>query len=362
MKDTMGIGDDSSLSSCASSVIGEGISEKHYSSLKCSKKKYSILVDNLCVFAMLLVLIRQADVVDHYRTLWIYKWVYLFHMPLFFCVSGYLFALTESYSLKVSTFVRKKTFRLLIPLVVITTIGFLLKSQIGIVAERPVSTDFISYLHCFLYPNDNPVAYLWFLTVLFEIQILIFVYYNFLAINVKWLLPIAIVAFYIIPEINFLSVSQAIYYIIFFVCGILFCRYEKEVIDYLHLRSWGMMILLGVFSVSSPFIILPIYFATIYALIGIFFSISLVLNLQKKNIKIFPKLRKYTYTIFLLSWFSQSFCRTVLMPHFNFSYWPYITVISFISGLFISYGIGAIANRYLKTGVLARFLRISMGL
>ena len=177
-----------------------------------------------------------------------------------------------------------------------------------------------------------------------------------MAINVKWLLPIAIVAFYIIPEINFLYVSQAIYYIVFFVCGILFCRYEKEVIDYLHLRSWGMMILLGVLSVSSPYIILPIYFAIIYALIGIFFSISLVLNLQKKNIKIFPKLRKYTYTIFLLSWFSQSFCRTVLMSHFNFSYWPYITVISFISGLFISYGIGAIANRYLKTGVLARFL------
>ena len=176
MKDTMGTGDDSSLSSCASPVIGGGISEKLYSSLKCSKKKYSILVDNLCVFAMLLVLIGHADVVDHYRTLWIYTWVYLFHMPLFFCVSGYLFALTESYSLKVTTFVRKKTFRLLIPLVVITTIGFLLKSQIGIAAARPVSTDFISYLHCFLYPNDNPVAYLWFLTVLFEIQILIFVY------------------------------------------------------------------------------------------------------------------------------------------------------------------------------------------
>lgn len=70
-----------------------------------------------------------------------------------------------------------------------------------------------------------------------------------------------------------------------FVCGILFCRYEKEVIDYLHLRSWGMMILLGVLSVSSPYIILPIYFAIIYALIGIFFSISLVLNLQKKTSK-----------------------------------------------------------------------------
>ena len=139
-------------------------------------------------------------------------------------------------------------------------------------------------------------------------------------------------------------------------------RFGKSPIDYLHLRSWGMMILLGVLSVSSPYIILPIYFAIIYALIGIFFSISLVLNLQKKNIKIFPKLRKYTYTIFLLSWFSQSFCRTVLMSHFNFSYWPYITVISFISGLFISYGIGAVASRYLKTGVLARFLRISMGL
>ena len=65
----MGIGDDSSLSSCASSVIGEGISEKHYSSLKCSKKKHSILVDNLCVFAMLLVLIgmlMSLIIIVHY--------------------------------------------------------------------------------------------------------------------------------------------------------------------------------------------------------------------------------------------------------------------------------------------------------
>ncbi len=41
-------------------------------------------VSFLFVFATLLVVIGHADITLDYRDLWIYKWVYSFHMPLFF--------------------------------------------------------------------------------------------------------------------------------------------------------------------------------------------------------------------------------------------------------------------------------------
>ena len=51
-------------------------------------------VSFLFVFATLLVVIGHADITLDYRDLWIYKWVYSFHMPLFFFLSGFLFAYT----------------------------------------------------------------------------------------------------------------------------------------------------------------------------------------------------------------------------------------------------------------------------
>ena len=52
-------------------------------------------VSFLFVFATLLVVIGHADITLDYKDLWIHKWVYSFHMPLFFLVSGFLFAYTH---------------------------------------------------------------------------------------------------------------------------------------------------------------------------------------------------------------------------------------------------------------------------
>lgn len=41
-------------------------------------------VSFLFVFATLLVVIGHADITLDYKDLWIHKWVYSFHMPLFF--------------------------------------------------------------------------------------------------------------------------------------------------------------------------------------------------------------------------------------------------------------------------------------
>lgn len=49
----------------------------------------------LSVFAMILVVIGHSHITLEFRELWIFKWVYTFHMPLFFLISGFLYAYTN---------------------------------------------------------------------------------------------------------------------------------------------------------------------------------------------------------------------------------------------------------------------------
>ena len=49
----------------------------------------------LTIFTMVLVIIGHSDMTDDFRELWIFKWIYSFHMPMFFFISGFLFCLTN---------------------------------------------------------------------------------------------------------------------------------------------------------------------------------------------------------------------------------------------------------------------------
>ena len=75
-------------------------------------------VSFLFVFATLLVVIGHADITLDYKDLWIHKWVYSFHMPLFFLVSGFLFAYTHPENkmkgMRFFPFIWKKVKRLLL--------------------------------------------------------------------------------------------------------------------------------------------------------------------------------------------------------------------------------------------------------
>ena len=60
--------------------------------------------------AIILVVIGHADMTPAYDQLWIKRWIYSFHMPLFVFVSGFLFCYTTSRiaDISVSRFLKKK--------------------------------------------------------------------------------------------------------------------------------------------------------------------------------------------------------------------------------------------------------------
>lgn len=102
----------------------------------------------------------------------LFRWIYAFHMPLFFALSGYLFRYGGgSGRVGAGTFARRRALRLLLPLVVWTTLVFIPKGLLSAYAMRPSELSFSAYLHAFLYPADNPIRPFWFLEVLFEVSL-----------------------------------------------------------------------------------------------------------------------------------------------------------------------------------------------
>ena len=68
----------------------------------------------LTLFAMTLVVAWHSDITPDFKNLWILKWAYSFHMPLFFFISGFLIALTvpNEKLKKLSNFPKEKSYKI----------------------------------------------------------------------------------------------------------------------------------------------------------------------------------------------------------------------------------------------------------
>lgn len=136
-------------------------------------------VSFLFVFATLLVVIGHADITLDYKELWIYKWVYSFHMHLFFFLSGFLFAYTHPVSkmqgMGFFPFVMKKVRRLLLPFLFINSVIFVIKSRFvsAELMQHPLTFSFSSWVESML---CRPIGFMWFLPALF----MIFVFFSLL--------------------------------------------------------------------------------------------------------------------------------------------------------------------------------------
>ena len=288
-----------------------------------------VIIDNMYTFGMLLVLLGHIGLTPSFNDSYLHRWIYAFHMPLFFWIAGFLFD-TKPRGLK---FLTRKAKRLLIPLFVLTTIVFLPKVFLSQFALRPIEGSWLSYLESLFIPSDNPVQPLWFLTVLFCVYVMaeLFAYilgkYNWGG----WLLLglISVSASYLCTGIEFLGISGTLYYFPYFCLGII-CR-KMKVTDDRELFSITLSIML--FCLLCVLVYHPLN-KYLSALVGLSFSISFIGWLDKKGVPFFPYLRNYTFCIYLLQWFPMVFVRIVFFNLLHLNIWICYCLM-FISGLFI---------------------------
>ena len=127
-------------------------------------------IDLCYVIGILLVVAGHSGVDPRFASTALFRSIYAFHMPLFFALSGYLFRYGGgSGRVGAGTFGCRRALRLLLPLVVWTTLVFIPKGLLSAYAMRPSELS-SSVTACLLYPAHNPCPF-WFLEVLFEVSL-----------------------------------------------------------------------------------------------------------------------------------------------------------------------------------------------
>lgn len=314
------------------------------------KQDYS-LITSLSGFAITLVVLTHSrgampekciDIATTDRLyaffLLVREWIVTFHIPLFFVISGYLFVYTFNANFKKTYFqyISQKARRLLIPYVVVSSIAFPLKAILSLYAIRPVDFSFFSYIEVITCPGKNPIIFFWFLPTLFTI----YLFYRMLQVSLRnemyiFLMMVFFVFLYFwVPSYSsyipyvLRAVSQ---FIIFFYVGILIRTYNVDI----YFVRYGIFAFIVSVALFLFFRDKNIYISKlVLPVLGIVFSWSFADFFLNYTNSLSLLIGRYSYQVYLFSWFPQIFFKILLGQLFFVNIW--LAVVSmFLGGLML---------------------------
>ena len=196
----------------------------------------------LSVWGIILVLIghsgfEESEIQQKLHVL--HGWIYSFHMPLFFMISGYLFSLTNKNftGIKAGKFLQKKIMRLLIPYLVLGTRLWGIKYAFSGFSHATRDFSAGTFLKMFIAPgcDGSTMGYMWYVFTLFVIFSVV-VALNKIHIDMKksrWCIGVMLVFWLmwgLLPKIVWLTWSIVCRDLPFFVAGILLHKYEPKIL------------------------------------------------------------------------------------------------------------------------------------
>lgn len=339
-------------------------------------KKDNRLIAILSVFGILLVVLGHSgfeEEIIKQTYAGLHRWIYSFHMPLFFLISGYLFAYTTSdfSKLDVGRLLKKKVRRLLFPYFVFGSILFVIKMLFSQFSYVDRDFSIVSYCTMFFVPQASysTMGYLWFLPALFLIFLVVGLL-CLLRINLRKNSQVAVVVIIsftlniLFPHIQYLLLSEIFWYLPFFVGGIWYQQNQEILERRLCLGSIGVCLLLGGLSIGEA-----VYFPSgifiikvVYVIVGILFSISLCINVMKfcGNSKI--PLANYTYSIYLLSWFGQYGTKIFLMELLHVNVGVYLLPLLFVVGVTFPVLCCMLLENVKSNSLIMKYTRLLIGI
>lgn len=233
-------------------------------------------------------------------------------MPLFFFISGFVaFRISKIHSSKeYLNLIKSKLKRLIIPYVFLGLLMFIPKLLLNSFAV--IKLDPSTFIYDLLVLGNNPITFLWFLYVLFMIFV---VYTMMIKKNAKITLILNLFVYIALSTSNIniyiFRISTLIYYANYFILGFIAFNYYNSIKDKVS-QYIGMVSILSTFYILiAPTIVGGNIFVNILnAIIGIIGVISISIILSKIEIgNLFEYIGKYSYDIYLLSWFGQNIIR-----------------------------------------------------
>lgn len=342
-----------------------------------SKSKRNAVITSVSGFGILLVVLghslgvppdQAASIAEEnpsYRIFYkiVVDFIYMFHMPLFFFISGFLYYYSSSnFSSGLVAFLAKKAQRLLIPYFLISTLVYPIKVLLSHLAMRPADFDLAGYLTSIFIPLQNSIIFFWFLPTLFLMMIVS--WFLFRKSRYLWLdstiILVSIVGYFTFDHYNLtgwasiLNIGGVFHNYIFFASGFMACKYSGEWL--LNSRTALVSFLPLVAFTVGRFMQLPVFFLEpamiLMAFSGIVASFSaaglLVTWLQLPG--------RYSYQIYLLSWFPQTAIRILFGQMFMISIWLSV-VLSLVTGLIIPIIVTRLLQKYDRSPIGNTFLQ-----
>lgn len=263
------------------------------------------------------------------------EFIYSFHMPLFFCISGYLFA--KSHSLEKNGFIKwisDKSKRLLIPYFVISAISFIPKTLIEKGSLNRIGLNEI--FQCFFAPRNNIWGHFWFLPVIFILYLVFGLWKSFFYNSSKHpkcavvgILSISLLLHFIKTDIVWLGLSDLCDFAVYFAIGILACDViqikkignAKLVVSTLMLITISVILFLK-FRHNA----LVMFIESLLMLVACLFLSQLW---AEKNFKCVDFINENVFTFYIWSWPFQAIVEKVLTL-FSAEWYVYTIVMFFI--------------------------------
>ncbi len=312
--------------------------------------KSNHLMALLSVWGILLVLLGHSgfeEPIIQQKLSYLHSWIYSFHMPLFFLISGFLFSLTNPVMEKACTgkFIWKKTLRLIVPYVVLGSVIFAIKYAFSSLSHADRVFSVGNFFKMFIIPGADysTIGHLWYVFTLYMIFLLVLglICIRLLSADKVKLCLLALgiwVVSYFMPATRVFNLLAVIYYTPFFILGILLQRNEEKLRVVYSATNWGGQKCIIFLALTIGCIFLPLhglYVNVIRAIIGILFSLSLC----DLIIRHLPRLEEWmmkfsnkTYTIYLLSWFGHYIAKVALVNVLQMHY-SVVVAGMFIGGL-----------------------------
>lgn len=322
----------------------------------------------LHAFAILLVVLGHS----FYQTnSLIVDWMYQFHVPLFFFVSGYLFNVSVNEKpLQPYIYLSRKAVRLLLPYFALSTLLFVPKVLLSQYMVRPIQASWNEYALMLIYPYRNVNGSYWFLPTLFLIFVFAVIVHFFLqrlkhrtSLTVTTLLlTLLALANISLPfsHDTLFNVVGVIHYAFYFALG--YFVFSFGFMRFLDKGKTAFFVFLFTFVVSiiglhvnkSP--LMDLFFATG----GILMSVALARLYAKYEFHFFNHLSPASYTIYLYHGIFQALSLQILMRFTHFDIGFYI-ILAFLSGVYGSFLVYKLFYRC-RNSRLGRILALISGI
>lgn len=296
----------------------------------------------LHAFAILLVVLGHS----FYQTnSLIVDWMYQFHVPLFFFVSGYLFNVSVNEKpLQPYIYLSRKAVRLLLPYFALSTLLFVPKVLLSQYMVRPIQASWNEYALMLIYPYRNVNGSYWFLPTLFLIFVVI-VHFFLQRLKHRTSLTVTTLLLTLLALANIslpfshdtlFNVIGVIHYAFYFALG--YFVFSFGLMRFLDEGKTAFLVFLFTFVVSiiglhvnkSP--LMDLFFATD----GILMSVALARLYAKYEFHFFNHLSPASYTIYLYHGIFQALSLQILMRFTHFDIGFYI-ILAFLSGVYGSF-------------------------